>query len=269
MNEYIWVGSERHFVDQIHTLETGNVVVGHFGGNSSEGQTKNEDGCLIWTSEKEDWEFAILLDAHDTAESAELVVSSFYQKKEEISSLLQMECEMAFNQLNKLALSIFKSQTFKEACQNIQGETSCLICVRKSNFLSWLSVGDCILHLYHPDLAKMGEYQQNHRSFYEWVGKESSFNKSVPCYSTGIKELRPGNNQIFMTSDGLTECPGTSFHKPEEVFKVFKDVNNVDGVIHLLNSIKDNNVRDSSTILSWMVNNEKNATMPGNMKKRK
>ncbi|WP_456274589.1 protein phosphatase 2C domain-containing protein [Bacillus sp. AK031] len=245
------------------------MVVGHFGGNSSEGQTKNEDGCLVWTSEKEDWEFAILLDAHDTAESAELIVSSFYQKKAEITSLLQLGCESAFNQLNKLALTIFKSNTFKEACQKIQGETSCLIVVRKANFLSWLSVGDCILHLYHPELARLGEYQQNHRSFYEWVGKESTFNKSVPCYSTGIKELRRGKNHIFMTTDGLTECPGVDFQRPGHIFSIFDDVNNLDGVTNLLHSVKNNKVRDSTTILSWMVENENNATMPGNMREGK
>ncbi|EDL66305.1 protein phosphatase 2C domain-containing protein [Bacillus sp. SG-1] len=186
MKEYKWAGSENSFVDEVHMKEIDRVVVGHFGGNSSAGQSKNEDGCLLWSNKEKDWEFAILLDAHNTAQSAELVISEFYERKQEILNLLDLECEPAFNQINDLILQTFKGESFQEACKTIKGETACLFVIRKENFLSWFSIGDCILNLYHPDLSKLGEYQQNHRSFFEWVGQESTFNKSVPCYSTGI-----------------------------------------------------------------------------------
>ncbi|WP_318999837.1 hypothetical protein [Mesobacillus sp. S13] len=72
--EFSWVGSQAHFVDTPDVLQLGKIVVGRYGGNSSAGQYKNEDGCLVWFNEQQDWEFAIILDAHKTAESAELII---------------------------------------------------------------------------------------------------------------------------------------------------------------------------------------------------
>ncbi|WP_409250862.1 protein phosphatase 2C domain-containing protein [Bacillus sp. SCS-153A] len=249
---------------QVHIVEIDRVVVGHFGGNSTAGQSKNEDGCLLWIDEEKDWEFAILLDAHDTAESAQLVVSEIYQQKETIAEIMALECESAFQQINDLILKTFNGQSFQSACRTIKGETACLFVIRKENFLSWFSVGDCILHLHHPELSGLGEYQQNHRSFFEWVGRESTFNKSVPCYSTGTKELRKGTNHIFLTTDGLTDCPGTEFERPEIIFSAFNGVTNLMGVEKLLSTIRENNVRDSTTILSWRIPNTYEATWPSN-----
>ncbi|WP_421378468.1 protein phosphatase 2C domain-containing protein [Bacillus salacetis] len=262
LKEYKWTGSDCHFVDEIHTRNIGKVLVGHFGGNSSAGQYKNEDGCLLWVDEEKDWEFAIILDAHNTAESAELVIEEIHSRKERILTFLDLECQAAFRQINELILNTFEGESFQEACRTIKGETACLFVIRKENFLSWFSVGDCILHLCHPELSRLGEYQQNHRSFFEWVGQESTFNKSFPCYSTGIKELRQGVNQILMTTDGLTECPGTHYERPEEVFSAFEGVPVQAGVEQLLKSIRENDVRDSTTILTWKVVNTKEATMP-------
>ncbi|MGD7022377.1 protein phosphatase 2C domain-containing protein [Rossellomorea vietnamensis] len=262
IEEYKWVGSDKHFVDQNHLKEIGGVIAGHFGGNSTSGQTKNEDGCLVWVDKKKGWEFALLLDAHSTAQSAELVIKEIHSQKEIISKIMALEIADCFEKMNELILSIFNGKAFKEACKTIQGETACLFAIRKDNYLYWFSVGDCLLHLYNPDLAKMGEYQQNHRSFYEWVGRNSTFNKAVPTYSSGIKELRAGVNHILLTTDGLTECPGTNFDQPQEIFSVFEGTTNQDGVQNLLQSIRDNNVRDSTTILSWRIESSKEATMP-------
>ncbi|WP_331456882.1 hypothetical protein [Bacillus sp. CHD6a] len=50
-----WVGSKKHFVDEISVMTVGEkVVLGRFGGNSTAGQYKNEDGCLIWCDDKQD-----------------------------------------------------------------------------------------------------------------------------------------------------------------------------------------------------------------------
>lgn len=46
--EFSWVGSQAHFVDTPDVLQLGKIVVGRYGGNSSAGQYKNEDGCLVW-----------------------------------------------------------------------------------------------------------------------------------------------------------------------------------------------------------------------------
>ncbi|MGF2616513.1 protein phosphatase 2C domain-containing protein [Rossellomorea vietnamensis] len=262
IKEYKWTGSEKHFVDEIHLKEIEGVIVGHFGGNSASGQTKNEDGCLVWVDKKRDWEFALLLDAHNTAQSAEMVIKEIYSQKETILGLMNLEIGNCFEKLHELILAAFKGETFKAACKTVQGETACLFVVRKGNYVFWFSVGDCLLYLHHPDLSRLGEYQQNHRSFYEWVGEKSTFNKAVPCYSTGIKELRYGMNHILLTTDGLTECQGTQFDQPQEIFSVFENSTHLEGVRNLLQSIKVNHVRDSTTIVSWKIKNHRESTMP-------
>jgi serine/threonine protein phosphatase PrpC len=262
MQELSWVGSQKDFVDEINIESIAHVVLGRFGGNSSAGQYKNEDGCMIWVNEKSDYEFAVLLDAHQTAESAELVVSTFEGLREELMKILTRPVNEAFIELNHLFLSTFQSESFKDACKRIQGETAFLCAVRKNKYLWWFSVGDCLLYVNHPELSTLHEYQQNHRSFYEWIGKVNTFDLEVPCYSTGRKELRKGRNHLFLTTDGLTECPNTEYDNPKELFSTFENWSNEDSVRVLLETIKANNVRDSTTILSWYVNVEEEASQP-------
>lgn len=61
-SNFVWVGSEKDFVDQPSIHQLNHIIIGRFGGNSSSGQYKNEDGCLVWLEEKEDWEFTIIQD---------------------------------------------------------------------------------------------------------------------------------------------------------------------------------------------------------------
>lgn len=259
-----WVGSEQSFVDQPDIQQIGPVTIGRFGGNSTAGQTKNEDGCLVWVNAKEDWEFTVLLDAHQTAESAELVIAEINHMEPLINEALKLPEKQAFSQLSEILLASFDSERFKMACKEVQGETAVLCTARKGKFLWWLSVGDCLLYLFHPELEALGEMQQNHRSFYEWIGKVNTFDLPVPCYSIGTKELRKGANHILLTTDGLVECPNTDFSQPLEVAKPFKAGSNIEGVQALLEEIKEKNVRDSTTILSWMIEVESESTRPGN-----
>ncbi|NDI33187.1 protein phosphatase 2C domain-containing protein [Chengkuizengella sediminis] len=263
MSEYQWVGSQKNYVDEIHTKLLNNTfVIGHFGGNSSAGQYKNEDGCLIWINQEENWEFVIILDAHHTAQSAELILSTFEDEKETVHQILKMKYNASFENIRNLILNTFNGKRFKESCKKIQGESACLFVIRKGNFLWWLSIGDCILLLNHPDLSALGEYQQNHRSFFEWVGQKSTFNNGIPCFSSGTKEIRKGENHIFLTTDGLVECPNTNFKYPAEIFNIFEGVKHQEGVLKLLEEIKKKNVRDSTTIISWKVIINNNSTMP-------
>lgn len=267
MIEYKWIGSQNEFIDEINITQTNNnMVLGRFGGNSSAGQYKNEDGCLIWANKENDWEFVTLLDSHNIAQSAELVVITLENEKKLINDFLKLDTYEAFIKVKNHILDVFRSKKFQEECEKVVGETACLIIIRKDNFLWWLSIGDCIVLLNHPELAVLGEFQQNHRSFYEWVGQESTFNKKVPCYSTGIKELRNGVNHIFLTTDGLTECPNADFNHPKAIFEVFEGESNKDGVKRLLEEIKNHKVRDSTTIISWKVINTNIATMPSNFR---
>lgn len=73
MNKFFWVGSQKDFIDKKDVLSIDRVTLARFGGNSSAGQYKNEDGCMILVGQ--DWELAVILDAHYSAESAELIIN--------------------------------------------------------------------------------------------------------------------------------------------------------------------------------------------------
>lgn len=263
--EFSWVGSEQHFVDEPDLQQVGKIIVGRFGGNSHAGQYKNEDGCLIWKNEAQDWEFIMVLDAHNTAESAELVVEEFNQNKAGLENLLAKPLASDyFRKLEEQVLTIFQSEAFRNACQKIQGETACMIVVRKGKFVWWLSIGDCILYLFHRELEAMGQFQLNQRHFYEWVGQVNTFDQLAPCYSGGTKELRKGENHLFVTTDGLVECPGEPYANPQDLAAAFMKVSRYDGIQSLLKTIQENGVRDSTTVVSWKVDVSAAATYASN-----
>jgi hypothetical protein len=260
--DFNWVGNEESFVDQPSIVELGNICIGRYGGNSSAGQYKNEDGCFILTDPEHDWEFVSLLDAHTSAESAELIVEAFRNLKGKIREFLSLSINEAFRSLERFTLNLFQSKEFLEECQRIKGETACLIVARKGKYCWWFSVGDCLFYMHHPELSSLGQYQVNQRHFYEWIGQVNTFRQTVPCFSSGTMELRKGVNHLFMTTDGLVECPGEPYIDHRAIFNEFSHSSNKAGVRNLLKRIQDNNVRDSTTILSWMVFIEEEATIP-------
>ncbi|WP_163100559.1 protein phosphatase 2C domain-containing protein [Peribacillus alkalitolerans] len=254
LDELIWVGSQQHFVDMPHIHCLSDMVIGRYGGSSEAGQYKNEDGCLVWKGEEGSWEFAMILDAHNTAKSAELVVEQFVQKKSDIQRILSHPLQSVFKSMEKLVLEIFQNDEFLSVCRKIKGETACLIVVRKDKYVWWFSVGDCLLYLFHPELAALSQYQLNQRQFYEWIGQVNTFEQVVPCYSSGVRELRKGVNHIFLTTDGLIECPGEPYSNPKDLGEVFSNSENDASVKALLAEIQSRNVRDSTTIVSWKIN---------------
>jgi hypothetical protein len=262
--EFSWVGSQENFVDQPDVSQIGKIVVGRYGGNSSAGQYKNEDGCLVWYNEQQDWEFAILLDAHKTAESAELIIKHIEGSEFEIKQVLSMPTnQQAFKKLEEKIISLFQAEDFLLACRNVRGETACLIVARKEQFVWWLSVGDCVLYLFHQELAAMGQYQVNQRQFYEWIGEVNTFELDVPCYSVGVRELRTGENRVFLTTDGLIECPNEPYANHASIYHSFNETDGDESIItSILETIKNHQVRDSTTIITWTVEVSKEATRP-------
>ncbi|WP_342505580.1 protein phosphatase 2C domain-containing protein [Sporosarcina sp. FSL K6-2383] len=260
MNEFSWVGSKKDYVDERDVQWMNRVAVGRFGGNSSAGQTKNEDGCIVWQTD--DWEFAVILDAHKSAESAELVIRTFEQYKEGLSEILSMEGPPRFKKLEDKLLGIFQSDELLAACRNVTGETACLVVVRKDNYIWWFSVGDCLVYLLHPELIALNQFQLNQRQFFEWIGQVNTFEKTVPCYTSGTRELRKGTNIIFMTTDGLLECPGEPFTNPQNLVEVLNAEALDESISRMLMEIERRNVRDSTTIISWTVEVEKEGSIP-------
>lgn len=266
MHKFSWVGNQQHFVDLPNIQQVNRLTIGRFGGNSSAGQYKNEDGCLVWSNDEQDWEFAVLLDAHNSAESAELIVNTILEEEQNLTLIFSKPLPESFKQMDEYILHIFHNPMFLEHCRKVQGETACLIVFRKDKYVWWFSVGDCMLHLFHPELAKMDQYLLNQRSFYEWIGSVNTFELDIPCYSTGRRELRKGANHIFLTTDGLTECPNGIFHNPIEIMKVFDNSKtHQNAVWKLLKEIEQKGVRDSTTIISWLVNVERNVSEPSDL----
>lgn len=260
---FSWVGSEYSFVDEPDVSDFNHLAIGRFGGCSEAGQSKNEDGCLVWADGNRQWEFVMLLDAHKTAESAELVVSWVKRSETAIKRLLNEKINRTyFKNLEEYFLSLFNGERFLDDCHKVQGETACLIAVRKEKYIWWFSVGDCLLYLFHPELMKFGQYELNQRQFFEWIGQVNTFDQLVPCYSSGTRELRQGENQLFVTTDGLVECPGLPFADPAAIVKSFKDISNRQGAEKLLETIQGKGVRDSTTIVSWKIQIEEKAAMP-------
>ena len=265
IKEFSWVGSEENFVDQPNTLQLHELIIGRYGGNSNAGQFKNEDGCLVWVNKKQDWEFAILLDAHNSSESAEIILEQFNNEKSPLQHLLSLPTtQQTFKRLESKILNMFQSEDFLLACRNVTGETACLIVARKDQYVWWLSVGDCILFLFHQELAALGQYQLNQRQFYEWIGQVNTFEQEVPCYSVGIRELRKGENRLFLTTDGLVECPNGHYTNPNNIYHTFINSNDEKSIRSMLDKIKENGVKDSTTIVSWKVDISKEATKPSN-----
>ncbi len=250
-----WVGSEDPYIDRFDVLSVQPIVLGRFGGNAAAGQTKNEDGCLIWFNGEEEWEFVMVLDAHHSAESAELVIEYIGKNKEIFTSLLAGKVSVElFKGIEKALLELLQAESFLKACRDTKGETALLIAVRKGKYLYWFSVGDCLLYVFHPELAAFGQYQINQRQFYEWIGQVNTFEQLVPGFSSGVRELRQGENQLLLTTDGLVECPGQVFVEPKSISQVFKNATIAEGVNALLTAIQKNHVRDSTTVVSWNVN---------------
>jgi serine/threonine protein phosphatase PrpC len=262
ISEFSWVGSQEHCVDTINIQNINHISVGRFGGNSTAGQYKNEDGCLIWAEQRQKWEFAIILDAHYSAESAELVEAQFLTYKTTIQNLLSKPYDQALKEIEQTILRLFQEEEFLVNCRNVKGETACLVVLRINKYVWWFSIGDCMSYLFHPELKQLGQFQINQRQFFEWVGQVNTFEQNIPCYSSGFRELRKGLNRIVLTTDGLVECPNEPFSSPNDIYQVMMNHDLNLGVKTLLETIQENDVRDSTTIIAWDVNITEDVTRP-------
>ncbi len=59
-------------------------------------------------------------------------------------------------------------------------------------------------------------------------------------------------NRIMLTTDGLVECPNDPFSSAEKIYEAIKNQPLNEGMKVLLQVIKENDVRDSTTIIAWM-----------------
>jgi hypothetical protein len=261
--KFSWVGSEVMYLDQPAVDAYGKLVAGRYGGNSAAGADKNEDGLFLLQDSRGGWEFVMLLDAHDSAESAELLVKTAEDEADIIIGCLSQPVSEAFEQLESFLTGLFTSDVFREECRKVRGETACLICARKDNYLWWFSVGDNSVYLLHPELAARGQYLLNQRNYYEWIGAVNAFDQPVACYSSGIRELREGRNIIVMTTDGLLECGNRLFENPLKLYEVFcNGLSTGDCMTTALDHVHQELGRDSATVVAWSFDNGRKAALP-------
>src|SRR5690606_380567 len=105
--------------------------------------------------------------------------------------------------------------TFKK----VSGEASCLILFHKGPYMWWLSIGDCMALLLHPELAALGQFELNQRQLFEWVGETNTFDLPVPCYTTGRRQLRTGTNYIVLLTDGVLDTEDEYFHNKAHLYE--------------------------------------------------
>lgn len=261
---YTWIGSEQPFLDTPTIVEQQGIHIGWYGGNTKAGANKNEDGLFIMQSEDHSVKLAVLLDAHQTATSAELIVQTLQRDESRIQAILEQPD--VFDVFEKYIVDLFSSVAFRQACQQVTGETSCLILLQKESYLWWFSVGDCMAYLLHPDLAHWGQYGLNQRQFYEWIGQVNTFDLEVPCYTIGKRQLRAGHHIIVLMTDGVVDTPDQYFQHPEHLYHAL--VNNdalQPNIQSILDHIHNQLGKDSATIISWEYTNHQAPQMPSDM----
>ena len=237
-------------------------MIGRYGGNRAAGAHKNEDAALVWRDLKQNWTFAALLDAHAGSESAEAVLELIQSQKANLLNLLAQPVETAFSRIQETLLKALSSPNFKETCKRMAGETALLVCVQKSGFVWWLSVGDCVLYLLHPDLIKLGQYALNQRQFFEWVGRVNTFSLPVPAYTTGVRELRGGLNHLLLITDGLLEFGARPFEEARALADIVMGNGAEAAVQMLLERVHEDKGRDSATIIHWRCHNASRVAYP-------
>ncbi|WP_066392765.1 protein phosphatase 2C domain-containing protein [Neobacillus mesonae] len=261
-SKLLWAGDEDPCLDQIKIDDCEEMVLGRYGGNRHAGAYKNEDGAMLVKGE--DWEFAMILDGHNSSESVQLVLKTIDDEFDRLAIILNEPVETAFRSFETSILSIFKSQEFLDACKKVKGETACLLCVRKANYLWWLSIGDCLIYLFYEELHKLGQYVLNQRQFFEWIGEVNTFSLPVPCYSSGIRELRTGNNRILLLTDGVVECGGRYYENANHLYLDCYGHSVKNSVNQVLQFVLKSLGRDSATIISWDYHNQFSCTYPSN-----
>jgi len=169
-----------------------------------------------------------------------------------------------YKKLTDLFVSLFSSEGFLLRCQEIQGEASCLIAIRRDQYVWWFSVGDCMLFLLHEDFKKFDQAMLNQTNFFEWIGRVNTFSLSVPCYSSGVRELRKGQNDILLITDGFLDLDHSPFKSAAEIYQLFYMKDKKEALYKVLSNLNRNQIKDSATAISWEYINHFTGRMPSN-----
>ena len=256
---FSWTGSQHPYLDQptVQTFE--HVAIGCYGGNSRAGASKNEDAAFVMTGANAAWTFAAICDAHHSSESAILLNTFFATNSDAIAACMALPTAQAFASVEQLIVGQLTSESFRAACAAVKGETATLICAQKDQFVWWLSIGDNLIYLLHPQLKALGQFALNQRHFYEWVGQVNSLALAVPCYSRGVSELRAGQNHLLLLTDGVLEFAGSPYIDSEVIYNLCMQAERASHEGHeaaigeMLHAVHTGKGRDSATIIAFSV----------------
>ncbi len=255
---YSWLGGTEPYLDQPHIVECGRLVLGAYGGNTGSGANKNEDAALVFADPDGEWEFAMIVDAHYSSESARLLLDLVTGQRDAIRQILDdAPFERLFRELEDHIVSVFSSPAALSRAIEVEGEASCLICVRCNRFVWWMNVGDCLAFLFHREFAARNQYALNQRSYFEWIGYRNTFANAVPCYASGVRELFVGRSALCLATDGVFEGDRKPLVSPRELYQAYM-LTAARGVSTLatrtrlvLDRIHHLKGRDSATIIVW------------------
>lgn len=249
-----WLGAEALHLDAPAVSLCGRIAIGCYGGAIRSGADRNEDAALVWCARDGAWEFAALVDAHYSAESAALLVEALGAERDAVAAILSGPLAAFGSALQAHLVALFASPAFRARCNAVTGEASIVLCARRDRYLWWLSVGDVVLYAFHPELARLGQFALTQRNFFEWVGERNTFDLSVPCYSTGVRELVAGATTILLATDGLFEYARSPFADPARLYRQFTAGAAgaiPDRVREALGAVHRGGGRDSATVITW------------------
>ncbi len=256
----VWDGALAPCLDAPALDSVGEVVVGRFGGSTGAGAHKNEDAALVWTGRS--WVVAAVLDAHGGSASATAMLALLEAHRAVLTAALDAGDPRALPKLQAALVALLTDAGTAATMAAVAGETACLVACQSGPHLFWLSIGDNMLYLCHPELAALGQHSLTVRNFYEWIGARSSLVGPVPAFSTGIRALRQGRSTIALLTDGILEMGDRRYEDPAAVAAALTGGPTRDAVAHLLEGARAADAVDSCTVIAWTVDNPAPALMP-------
>lgn len=249
-----WLGARAMHLDAPAVSRCDRVTIGCYGGATRAGADRNEDAALVWCAPDSAWEFAALVDAHFSAESAALLLEVLAAERDAVTEILEGPLTSFAPALQAHLVRIFSSLEFRARCHAVTGEASIVLCARRERYLWWLAVGDVMLYLFHPELARLGQFALTQRNFFEWIGEHNTFDLLVPCYTTGVRELLPGTDTMLLATDGLFEYENAPFTDPARLYRLFATgpaSAMPDHAHEALGAVHRGGGRDSATVIAW------------------
>ncbi|PEB50801.1 hypothetical protein CON65_09025 [Bacillus pseudomycoides] len=255
VNTFKWISHEKMYLDQIHVEKCGPLSVGVYGGNQESDAYERGDAVLAWWDPQLEFEFVMIFDAHHKTKNIHYIIEAISARKEKLQELFSYPIHLAFHHTHMYLLALFTDELFIEKCEQENGELACLICLRKGEFLYWLSVGDCFAYLFHPERGKNGKGRLNQRKYYECIGRRNIFAANTPCFTSGVRGLERGMNHIVMATDGILECNKQTFEDDQTLFDALHDGEFLQ-IEPALANVLEWKGRDCATIIGWSIDTE-------------